>query len=443
MDPTQSCEYILASLKKSNLNFHLSESPFSLSIQIKKSFIKDQNGVPRSSGIESDKNQLSEKNKALKDEIETLETKMSRFDIVDSTLTDLQSENASLLDQLDILQKEHANLKVEKEQIQIEQQIHEKGKSKLVECLEDKKSEIVLLKKSLKSLDSENSSQRMDLNQLSKNLKSKEKEIFRLESKLDNVSSNCKVFKAEMSKLKKEKINLEKDLKKESKKFKVVSEQSAKSCSTLVTNNSSDSVSSNSNTSAKSSSSTVITNNNSLINLSNNNISQPSIINPATTPMIDYPTFSTTEPLDNTISSRTSFTPESQSARVCSSTSSNSSTVSPSSENFSQDRIKESHTDTRSILCHHSPQCSERQPRPPPPEKCRILEHAGSMYHEHMASEAGVPSRYHTHEYCMRIEYNNYGCDKCVWFKWWGELHGYPDINPWTFREHLQPKTFL
>ena len=57
------------------------------------------------------------KNKALKDEIETLETKISRFDIVDSALTNLQSENSSLLDQLDILQKEHANLKVEKEQI--------------------------------------------------------------------------------------------------------------------------------------------------------------------------------------------------------------------------------------------------------------------------------------------------------------------------------------
>ena len=34
-------------------------------------------------------------------------------------------------------------------------------------------------------------------------------------------------------------------------------------------------------------------------------------------------------------------------------------------------------------------------------------------------------------------------CDKCIWFKWWGELHGYPDINPWSFREHLEPATHL
>ena len=49
------------------------------------------------------------------------------------------------------------------------------------------------------------------------------------------------------------------------------------------------------------------------------------------------------------------------------------------------------------------------------------MHHAGSLYHEHIASESGVPSRYNTHEYCMRIEYENYGCEDCIWFKWWGE----------------------
>jgi hypothetical protein len=54
-----------------------------------------------------------------------------------------------------------------------------------------------------------------------------------------------------------------------------------------------------------------------------------------------------------------------------------------------------------------------------------------------MVSEKRVPSRYNTHEYCMRIEYENYGCENCLWYKWWGEKHGFPDINPWSFREHL------
>ena len=33
-------------------------------------------------------------------------------------------------------------------------------------------------------------------------------------------------------------------------------------------------------------------------------------------------------------------------------------------------------------LCQHTPQCVARQPRPPPPEKCSILVHMGSKYHE-------------------------------------------------------------
>ena len=91
-------------------------------------------------------------------------------------------------------------------------------------------------------------------------------------------------------------------------------------------------------------------------------------------------------------------------------------------------------------VCSHSPQCISRQPLPPPPEKCSILKHLGSKYHVHMVNEtSGVPARYGPHEYCMRIEYENYGCEDCIWFKWWGELHGYPDICPWSYEEHLQP----
>jgi len=66
--------------------------------------------------------------------------------------------------------------------------------------------------------------------------------------------------------------------------------------------------------------------------------------------------------------------------------------------------------------CSHSPQCVIRQPKPPPLNKSTILVHHGSKYHEHMDSEAGVPARYNTHEYCMRIDNRNYGCEDCIWF---------------------------
>ena len=101
-------------------------------------------------------------------------------------------------------------------------------------------------------------------------------------------------------------------------------------------------------------------------------------------------------------------------------------------------------TAARERICLHSPQCTTRTPRPPPPDKCTILVHNESKYHEHVGSHAGVPHQLgQTHEYCMRIEYVNYGCEDCKWYKKWGELHGYPDINPWDFKEHRQPLTYL
>ena len=68
MDSNQNCEIILSNLKKSNLNFSLSESPFAVTIDIKKSFIKDHHGVSRTSGF-SDKNfeTATEVNNTLKD----------------------------------------------------------------------------------------------------------------------------------------------------------------------------------------------------------------------------------------------------------------------------------------------------------------------------------------------------------------------------------------
>ena len=66
MDPNQTCEVIVTHLKKSNLNFSLFESPFGVKINIKKTFIRDQNGVPRTSGI-SDRNfHLLEENQTLR-----------------------------------------------------------------------------------------------------------------------------------------------------------------------------------------------------------------------------------------------------------------------------------------------------------------------------------------------------------------------------------------
>ena len=47
MDANQACDVLPSYLKESNLNWNLIESPFSLTINLKKSFIKDKEGNPR------------------------------------------------------------------------------------------------------------------------------------------------------------------------------------------------------------------------------------------------------------------------------------------------------------------------------------------------------------------------------------------------------------
>ena len=47
IDPSDICEKLISFVRKSNLNFHISESPFAVTINVKKTFIKDKNGVER------------------------------------------------------------------------------------------------------------------------------------------------------------------------------------------------------------------------------------------------------------------------------------------------------------------------------------------------------------------------------------------------------------
>lgn len=89
--------------------------------------------------------------------------------------------------------------------------------------------------------------------------------------------------------------------------------------------------------------------------------------------------------------------------------------------------------------CKHVPVCVIRQPLPPPFPSITHIFNERSKYHEHMMSQAGVPGRYPGHEKCMDAYSKNYGCEDCVWLKWHGELHGYPDIHPSDFKKYLEP----
>ena len=431
MDPIQTCELLLSSLKQSNLNFHLIESPFSVKIEIKKSFIRNQNGAIRSSGLAPNP-KLS-----LEVEKKVLEDTIAKNQVYETKNNKLQLENTSLLTQLSELQLEFDSLKVDMGQFQIEQEISEKKKANLGNICDEKKSEIVLLKKSLKAQEGEKVSLKDELSKLNKHLKSKEKEIYRLETKVENISSNSKAFKSEVSKLKKEKNNLEKELTKEVSKPKISQKVTAEPAkqnqlnSILV-----------SNTTPSHSSPTI-----SSISTSSNTEFKPLNTPPSYIKSLPIPsttTFSTTS-INHILTTKASkpTTNATNALPITPNTDSTSSST-PVFKNFSREHIKPVKLSANYTPgCPHAPQCVVRQPHHPPPEMCTVMQHPGSKYHELVASETGVPTRYHTHDYCMRIEYKNYGCDNCIWYKWWGELHGYPDINPWSFREHLQPVTFL
>ena len=87
------------------------------------------------------------------------------------------------------------------------------------------------------------------------------------------------------------------------------------------------------------------------------------------------------------------------------------------------------------LNCLHNQQCIIRQPFPPPLPSLTPIVNEYSLYHvKIMAGELDWGS---TCWYCMRIDCDNYFCKSCVWIKHFGELHGYPDINPSVYKEHL------
>ena len=89
--------------------------------------------------------------------------------------------------------------------------------------------------------------------------------------------------------------------------------------------------------------------------------------------------------------------------------------------------------------CSHSPQCIIRQPYPPPLPSITHIRNNASKYHVYMLETSGVPGRFGGHDKCLNAYSKNYGCDACVWLKWYGELHGLPDIHPQDFRKYLDP----
>ena len=136
--------------------------------------------------------------------------------------------------------------------------------------------------------------------------------------------------------------------------------------------------------------------------------SEPEVIKPVL--MLNPTPVVSTSPSNHNSSSASTSTYSSSNLHTTTYNGSNLATTSVKTYGSCQDIL----TPPNRSECHHPKQCMSRQPKPPPPDKCKVLVHLGSRYHEQMASKDGVPSRYGTHEYCMWIDHESYGCEECV-----------------------------
>ena len=395
--PQDFCDQILKSVHSSNLHFLVQESPFSLYITLRKKFAIQTPGA--NSNLDSD-NQLI----LARDTIKILEDKLAHT----------ESEFV----------KECNKVKVKREEFS---------------------EEIIILRESLKKSQTETNEKNKVISDLNKSAKAKDKELYNVEKKCNLATDTSKQLKDKVVQLKRDHSEAARSIKNNEKKGKIDKEKLEQKVKTLEQKL--NSMNSNNNNTVKqvqitpsvslnTASSTACT---FTLPASSPHTPRSKATPLATIPVFEAATFSTIISPSSSLST---------SCPALSLPSTSQSTPNPRSSLQSPPRPVSPHTPPgtpppRSTaspastpppphLCQHTPQCVQRQPKPPPPEKSSVLVHTGSLYHEHFMSH-GVPARYGPHDDCMAVDNNNYGCGDCIWFKRWGELHGYPDLTPWKY----------
>ena len=166
MEPVTACDLLISYLEKSNLNLQLVETPFEAQIEIRKTFIEDKAGISRTSDLTHYTSS------------ELFEEEKKPFVANQEALV---KENESLQNQLFCCQNNLVSLEIDIKQLNISQTILEKNKGDLTHALEEKKSEIDLLEKSLKNKEAINNATKDKLDQSKRTLKAKEKENIKIQ----------------------------------------------------------------------------------------------------------------------------------------------------------------------------------------------------------------------------------------------------------------------
>ena len=183
-------DMVVSYVKKSKLNYSIQESPFSLLINIRKSFIRNKQGdqLPPSSDTFSEMNTAKVKSDKIEEESLSLKTNVNHLEVaLDASLKDLHD----------------LSIKLEKAKKEIQEAMADKNsfvkENKRLELkLRDKDTEIKTIKSESKDLKSEVETLKNEIKTENKNVKSKEKEITRLDNKGNNLAESVKNFKTEI-----------------------------------------------------------------------------------------------------------------------------------------------------------------------------------------------------------------------------------------------------
>ena len=111
MDASYTCDMIISQIKSSNLNYCLKESPFSVDVSIKKTFIKDKNGNTKLGPKEMelfykkiDRNLVTE-NEALKEDIQYLANEAALENALDNLGLKLDKAKLEIGELIDMMRR--------------------------------------------------------------------------------------------------------------------------------------------------------------------------------------------------------------------------------------------------------------------------------------------------------------------------------------------------
>ena len=175
---------IIQHLPSSNINFQLQLSPFSASISLKKSFIRDKTGnlllpqYPPAHHVDHE---------------------------VGHHISLLVSENDNLKEQIKELLTSKKSFQ---ETIKILEQKVAKAEASALKSFQKRNSDVDVLKTSLRNANNDLESYKKDLQAKNKCIKEKEKEIYKLEQKSENLASNLQKSKTQISSLESENSKL-------------------------------------------------------------------------------------------------------------------------------------------------------------------------------------------------------------------------------------------